>query len=103
MPGIETTDPAERRRQAEAWCDRFEENSRKWLKSTIAENGEDGEPRLTYEDVDTSLIPPRPRMYGLVGAEMIEEVWKQRQATRPAESRSGNGSRTAKSPIAAAR
>ncbi len=30
------TDPAERRRQAEAWCDRFEENNRKWLKTTIA-------------------------------------------------------------------
>ena len=34
MPGIEATDPAEHRREAEAWCDRFEENTRNWLKST---------------------------------------------------------------------
>ena len=36
LPGVESTDPAERKRQAEAWCDRFEENNRKWLKSTVA-------------------------------------------------------------------
>ena len=41
----------------------------------------DGEPKLSYEDVNTSLIPPRPRLYGLVGAELIEEVWN-RAATR---------------------
>ena len=40
--------------------------------------------QLTYEEVDTSLIPPRPRLYGLVGAEVIEEVWKERQAAKPA-------------------
>ena len=79
MPGVEAKDPAERRRLAEAWCDRFEENTRKWLKSTIATHTADGEPTLTYEDVDTSLIPPRPRLYGLVGAEEIEEVWRARQ------------------------
>ena len=74
MPAsLTATDPAERRRQAEEWCDRFEENNRRWLKSTIARNN-GGEPELTYEDVDTSLIPPRPRLYGLVGAEVIEEV-----------------------------
>lgn len=82
--GITAEDPAERRRQAEAWCDAFEEKNRKWLKSTIATfpNRNDvtcGDPLLTYEDVDTSLIPPRPRLYGLVGAEMIEEAWKSRQ------------------------
>ncbi len=80
MPGIETTDPVERRAAAEAWCDRFEENTRKWLKTTVAQLDAQGEPQLTYEDVDTSLIPPRPRLYGLVGAEEIEFVWKQRQA-----------------------
>ena len=64
--------------EAEAWCDRFEENNRKWLKSTIAVLGPDGEPQLSYEDVDTSLIPPRPRLYGLVGGEVIEQVWKER-------------------------
>src|SRR5690349_21344546 len=33
-PGVSATDPAERRKLAEAWADRFEENTRKWLKST---------------------------------------------------------------------
>jgi succinate dehydrogenase / fumarate reductase flavoprotein subunit len=80
-PSLTSTDPAERRREAEAWCDRFEENNQRFLKSTIA--SWDGEhPQLTYEDVDTSLLPPRPRLYGLVGAEVIEEVWKERSAAK---------------------
>ncbi len=79
MPGIETDDADERRRLAEAWCDRFDEKNEKWLKSTIADWNADAEqPDLTYEDVDTSLIPPRPRLYGLVGGEVIEQVWKER-------------------------
>lgn len=82
MPGVEADDPAERRRLAEQWCDRFEENTKKWLKTTVARHGEDGHPVLTYEDVDTTLIPPRPRLYGLVGAEVIEEVWRERQQAR---------------------
>jgi succinate dehydrogenase / fumarate reductase, flavoprotein subunit len=82
MPGIDATDPAEKRRQAQAWCDAFEEKNRKWLKTTIAEFDVEGNPSLSYEDVDTSLIPPRPRLYGLVGAEVIEEVWKERQAKK---------------------
>jgi succinate dehydrogenase / fumarate reductase, flavoprotein subunit len=72
-------DGDERRREAEQWCDDFEANNRKWLKSTIATwNRETSQPELTYEDVDTSLIPPRPRLYGLFGAEVIEEVWNER-------------------------
>jgi succinate dehydrogenase / fumarate reductase flavoprotein subunit len=82
MPGLEAADPAQRRRAAEAWCDRFEANTTRWLKSTIATPNNEGEPVLTYEDVDTSLLPPRPRLYGLVGADVIEEVWKSRQAAR---------------------
>jgi succinate dehydrogenase / fumarate reductase flavoprotein subunit len=84
MPGIEATDPAEKRREAEAWCDRFEENTRRWLKTTVARQGADGHPEISYEDIDTSLIPPRPRLYGLVGGEVIEEVWKERQASKAA-------------------
>jgi succinate dehydrogenase / fumarate reductase flavoprotein subunit len=80
MPGIESNDPAERRRQANAWCDAFDAKNKKWLKSTIATFDKSGEPTLSYEDVDTSLIPPRPRLYGLVGAEVIEEIWKERQS-----------------------
>jgi succinate dehydrogenase / fumarate reductase flavoprotein subunit len=96
FPGIEATDPGERRRLAELWCDRFEANTRRWLKTTVAALGADGEPQLAYEDVDTSLLPPRPRLYGLVGADVIEQVWKERQRAR-AESASrgapssGNG------------
>jgi len=84
MPGIDAKDPAEKRRQAEQWCDKFEAKNEKWLKTTIATFDQAGEPTLSYEPVDTSLIPPRPRLYGLVGAEIIEEVWKERQAKKDA-------------------
>jgi len=92
MPGIESTNPAEHRHLAEAWCDRFEANTRKWLKTTIATVDAEGEPQLSYEGVDTTLIPPRPRLYGLVGAELIEQVWKERQAAKPPAAPTGNGS-----------
>lgn len=93
MPGIEATDPAARRREAEQWCDKFEEKNRKWLKSTVATLDDAGQPQLSYEEVDTSLIPPRPRLYGLVGAEVIEEVWKER-TDRAARVASANRSNT---------
>ena len=102
MPGIEATDPVEKRKHAELWCDRFEENTRKWLKTTVAECGPNGDPKITYEEVDTSLIPPRPRLYGLVGAEVIDEVWRQRQAARAAGPNMGNGAaKPAPAPAAA--
>ena len=41
---------------------RFAENNKKWLKSTIA-IFKNGGPEITYEDVDESLIAPRPRKY----------------------------------------
>jgi succinate dehydrogenase / fumarate reductase flavoprotein subunit len=78
MPGIQADDARHRRRLAEEWCDRFEENNRRWLKSTIAQWHVDQEPQIHYEEVDTSLIPPRPRLYGLLGAEVIEQVWEER-------------------------
>jgi succinate dehydrogenase / fumarate reductase flavoprotein subunit len=88
---LKSTDPAERRREAEAWCDNFDENNRKWLKSSIAVwDGQ--EVKLSYEDVDTSLITPRPRLYGLVGAEEIEKVWKERQAAKE-QAANGNGAK----------
>jgi len=83
MPGLEATDPAEQRRTAERWCDRFEANTARWLKTTIATLDADGQVELSYEEVDASLTPPRPRLYGLAGAEIIEEVWKSRAAGRP--------------------
>lgn len=82
MPSIETTDPAERR-QAEAWCDRFEANTRRWLKTTLARFVPGADPQLSYAHVNTSLLSPRPRLYGIVGGEAIEAVWKERQQTRP--------------------
>jgi succinate dehydrogenase / fumarate reductase flavoprotein subunit len=92
MSSLTATDPEGKRREAEAWCDQFETNNKKWLKSTIATwNGES--PDLTYEDVDTSSITPRPRLYGLVGAEEIEKVWKERQAAKESAA-GGNGAAT---------
>ncbi|MCL4165584.1 UNVERIFIED_CONTAM: hypothetical protein GTU68_052238, partial [Idotea baltica] len=55
----------------------------KWLKTSVA-TFDKGEPTISYEEVDTSLIPPRPRLYGMVGAEEIAEVWKERQAAKDA-------------------
>ncbi|MCH5373254.1 MAG: FAD-binding protein, partial [Planctomycetes bacterium] len=78
-PHLTAETESERLEQAEQWCDDFEENNRKWLKSTVAEwNSETSQPDISYEEVDTSLIPPRPRLYGLVGAEAIEQVWNER-------------------------
>ncbi len=88
MPHIGAGDPAERFRQARAWCDRFEENNRKWLKTTLARLSPDGEPCLSYEEVDTSIIPPRPRLYGVVGGEIIEKVWRERTGSCGARLRS---------------
>ena len=85
-PSLTAEDPVERRQQAEKWCDDFEENNRKYLKSTVA-SWTTGQPmpNLEYEEVDTSLIPPRPRLYGLVGAEVIEQVWSERSAAAAGE------------------
>ena len=89
LEGLKSEDAEARRQEAETWCDRFEEKNTKWLKSTIATCQADGEPELTYEDVDVSLVPPRPRLYGLVGGEMIEQVWNERIAQQ--EQSGGNG------------
>ena len=81
FPPLNADSEEGKRKEAEAWCDQFEANNDKWLKSTIAQY--DGEhPQITYEEVDVSLIPPRPRLYGLVGGEVIEKVWKERQTRR---------------------
>jgi len=61
--------------QARKWCEVFKRRNDEWLKTTIAEHAADG-PKMSYEEVDNSLIPPRPRTYGLKGAEEIERIWK---------------------------
>jgi succinate dehydrogenase / fumarate reductase flavoprotein subunit len=81
MPSLTEQDPEARRAEAERWCDRFEENNRRFLKSSIA-SYQGGDVSISYEDVDTSLIPPRPRLYGLVGADVIDQVWKERVAKK---------------------
>ena len=82
-PALTAKGPAERRKQAEKWCDEFEKNNEKYLKTTVATwNHESSSPDIEYEKVDTSLIPPRPRLYGLVGGDIIEEVWNERAASR---------------------
>ncbi len=84
MPSLTSDTREGRLQEAEQWCDRFQANTDKWLKSTIA-TLVDGQPKLSYEDIDTSSIPPRPRLYGLVGAEEIETVWKRRAAAKSAQ------------------
>ncbi|MBX3421489.1 MAG: succinate dehydrogenase flavoprotein subunit [Pirellulaceae bacterium] len=80
MPSLAEREPERRRVEAQAWCDRFAENSRRFLRSSIATcRGMDV--HIEYEDIDTSLIPPRPRLYGLVGAEEIDQAWKERSAS----------------------
>ena len=75
IPATDADEPAELREQAKKWCNAFKTQTDRWLKTTVAEFTEDG-PKITYEEVDTSLIPPRPRTYGLKGAEIIDEVWR---------------------------
>jgi len=74
-------EPAKLRAQARTWCEAFARQIDRWLKTTIAEFNADG-PLISYEDVDVGLIPPRPRTYGLKGAEIIEEVWREMSAQR---------------------
>lgn len=83
LPGLTAEDPAEHRRQAEEWCDKFEANIEKFLKSSIATYDGD-HVDINYEEVDTSIEPPRPRLYGLVGAEEISIVWNERKAKKKA-------------------
>ncbi len=70
------------RRRAAKWVDEFEEHTRKWLKTTVAALSPDGQPVIRYEDVDASLLPPRPRLYGSAGAKLVEQIWKERQARK---------------------
>lgn len=82
IPPPKSDSPAELRREAQEWCNAFRKKNEKWLKSTIADYTPDG-PRISYEPVDTSMIPPRPRTYGLKGAEIIEQVWKEMNRQDP--------------------
>jgi succinate dehydrogenase / fumarate reductase flavoprotein subunit len=78
IPSPDADDPEKLHEQARKWCLAFKERNDRWLKTTIAKYTPGG-PDLSYEEVDLSLIPPRPRTYGLKGAEIIEKVWKEMQ------------------------
>ncbi len=82
LPGPTADDPAELHRQAQEYCKAFRAQTAQWLKTTIAEYTPEG-PKVSYKPIDTSLIPPRPRTYGLKGAAIIERVWREMQ-TKPA-------------------
>ncbi len=45
-----------------SYMKRFEENDKNWLKSSIA-TLKNGAPEIKYEDINTTLITPRPRKY----------------------------------------
>jgi succinate dehydrogenase / fumarate reductase flavoprotein subunit len=79
IPAPKGGDPETVRTEAVRWVQAFRKQTQEWLKTTIAEYTPDG-PKISYEQVDTSLIPPRPRTYGLVGAEIIEQVWRDTQS-----------------------
>ena len=49
MPSLSGVEPQHRLQQAEAWCDRFDENNRKWLKTTVADWG-GTDPEISYEE-----------------------------------------------------
>lgn len=82
IKGPTADNPAELKKQADQWCLEFKKQTEKWLKSTIATNTPEG-PVLSYEAVDTTLIPPRPRTYGLKGAEIIDKTWKETYGGQP--------------------
>jgi succinate dehydrogenase / fumarate reductase flavoprotein subunit len=44
------------------YAERFKASNDEWLKTTIATDAPDG-PKISYEPVNVSLIPPRPRKY----------------------------------------
>lgn len=76
IPAPRGDDPRTLEVEARRWCEAFAKKNEQWLKTTIAEYTSDG-PKISYEAVDTSLIPPRPRTYGLVGAEIIDRIWRE--------------------------
>ena len=83
LPAMDADADESIEQQARRWCEAFRTRNEKWLKTTVADHGPDG-PSIRYEPVDVGLIPPRPRTYGLVGAEVIDRIWKEMLAASPA-------------------
>jgi succinate dehydrogenase / fumarate reductase flavoprotein subunit len=76
IPAPTAEDPGELRQQARAWCRQYLTQNERWLKTTLARYTPAG-PEFSYEPVDLRSIPPRPRTYGVKGAKLIEEVWRE--------------------------
>jgi succinate dehydrogenase / fumarate reductase flavoprotein subunit len=66
IAGLESGPGEDLTTQARQWCQKFQAKNDRWLKSTVATHTPDG-PRLEYEDVDVSLIPPRQTFAGTAG------------------------------------
>ncbi len=91
IPAPTADDPDELRKQAREWCHKYHKQNEEWLKTTLAKYTPDG-PEISYEPVDVQAIPPRPRTYGVRGAEVIEEVWKEEYGQgAPAAAAAGSG------------
>ncbi len=71
--------PDELREQARQWCRKYHAQNQQWLKTTLAKWTPQGAD-FSYEPVECDSIAPRPRTYGLKGAEIIDEVWKSEMA-----------------------
>ncbi|MCZ6683512.1 MAG: succinate dehydrogenase flavoprotein subunit [Planctomycetota bacterium] len=82
IPELDPENGGDLKAQARSWCKAFKSNIDRFLKTTLAEHTPEG-PRISSEEVDTSLIPPRPRTYGLKGAEDIERIWRTEFQDRP--------------------
>ena len=89
IPGLDPDSKTDLVTQARQWCEKFKKRNDKWLKTTVASHTPDG-PELTYEDVDVSLIHPRPRTYGLKGADEIMRIWDKEFAGRTPKSKSAS-------------
>ncbi len=81
LPAPSADDPAELKKQATEWCRKYKAQNDKWLKTTMASYAPDG-PKISYEAVDASLIPPRPRTYGMKGAAIVDQVWQEMESGR---------------------
>lgn len=76
------SDPTELKQQAATWCQKYFEQNKNWLKTTLARHTASGA-EFSYEPVDVGVAGPKPRTYGVKGAEIIEKIWKEQYANRP--------------------
>ena len=88
MPASTVRPPSPDAAARRQWCDRFEENNRKWLK-TPSPLVPDGEPHFSYED-STLADPAAAAALRPAGDEAGRQVWRERQE-KPGTRGSGDG------------